>query len=135
MAFSSLVLLMLLGAVAAVVGLAWARVDNKRQRFRPFHRALAVGIAMMAIFIGIPLLYFLLVVEQQSPMGARIRIDAVAVVIASVVTGIGTSLATFVGYLIGHSGRKQSSVEESYGGDDPTIQMEETGNPYQPPST
>ena len=135
MGFSSLVLLMLLGAVAAVIGLACARVDNKRQRFRPFHRALAVGMVMTAVLVGIPLLYFLLVVEQQSPMGARNRVQAVAVLIASVVTGLGTSLATFVGYLIGHSGRKQSSVEGSYGGDDPTIQMEETGNPYQPPST
>ena len=126
--------------IAVVVNVApcviWARVDAKRGQFRPLARAMTVALCVIAVFVAI-IVYQ--VVEFQSRARAGNTLVYIAwgsLLLSLIVTFIVASVIGSIAYRIGYRmSSAAASVEGSYGGDEPVTRLEETGNPYQPPST
>ena len=114
----------------------WARIDAKRGVFHPLGRAMIVASALDALLIGFVLVAFL---REQTRAGRSMYGASIAwaeVLIGLAVTFVIATLIGSIAYLIRYRfAAKPSSVEGSYGDEEPSVRLEETGNPYQPPST
>ena len=113
----------------------WARVDAKQLRFDPLPRGLAVAGIYVAVVIAFTL--FQLLLERSRVRGAFYEIN---VAWGSMFLSLGLMFLiacsfAWISYAIGYVFAEKGSAEAADGDVEPKIRVDETGNPYQPPST
>ena len=133
--FGPIELIVIASVVIAFPCAIWARVDARRGKRLPFLRAVTVAFILLGIFAGFVTFDLVGELAKASPT-YQIRIAWGSLAIAMIFMLV---FATFVGwlsYLFAYAlAAKRVAVEGAYGGDEPEVRVEETGNPYQPPST
>lgn len=127
--------LIIVAVTAVIASGVWARIDAKRRRHHPFLRSMSVAAALGGLFFAIVLFGLSSVSQQataQGPVVYFIRWKGLLLML-----GVMFAIHSFVGwlsYLISY-GFAAHHDETTDGDEESTIQAEETGNPYQPPST
>jgi hypothetical protein len=133
MALMGLFTLLVLGFLSITVGFIRARFDGQRGRYRPVVYPLLVATSVTAVVMT--MLVSVLYQAMQAGVGQPVfRINIIGLIVAAMVMFIVTFTTSGFGYLIGYRGAEER-LDSDFGGEAPAIQMDETGNPYQPPST
>jgi hypothetical protein len=117
-----------LGLLAAVIGFVWARMDSRRLRYRPY-------LPPILIAIPVTMTFMLIVIFQRVPPGRGPALSLVGFLLLSFFLFGILHACSFLGYFAGHQGPKQIPVEASDGDETNLAAAQETGNPYQPPSS
>ena len=129
----SFVLLVLLLMPLVVSLLVWARLDARRGDCRPVSRPITVAAICVITYFSFILL--LISRDQAGAGGGQVNFSVVAMLIAfSVIFTSAAGLGMFV-YLSMYAICAKGTVPHSSGEDDAKSRIEETGNPYQPPSS
>lgn len=132
-ALGPLEILILASIFTVFPNVTWARRDAGVGKYHPLRRAMTVAAVILAFFIAYVFVTFL---RAQSQASVQVHIAWVGLSLALL---IGFVILTFVGwlsYLLRY--RSADKTHRGQGAADnvePTIRVEETGNPYQPPST
>ena len=125
-----LIALMLIAFPCAI----WARIDARRGKRLPFRRAVTVAGILVGIFAAF-ITYDLVRELAKASATYQVHVAWGSLIIVMILLPVGSTFVGWLSYLFAHeSAPKRAAVQDADGGDEPKIRVEETGNPYQPPS-
>jgi protein-S-isoprenylcysteine O-methyltransferase Ste14 len=120
-------------AIVAVPSVVLARLDARRQRFRPLQRAGAIAATFVGLLATLAIVHFLVGQARSPGVVYSLEVAWGTVLFTLLLMFAFVSLLSVVCYLAGHFLTKKRNLEPNDSDAEPTVHVEETGNPYQPP--
>ena len=134
----SIIFLLLLPIVATIVPALicfWlARIDARQNRRALARRTLSVAATLTAAVTTAIAVLVVFLVRSTAP-NASFGVNWIAIGIALTVLFLWASASGAIGYSIGMRLFRITISEGKYGGEQVVQRLDESGNPYQPPST
>ena len=135
MSIMILLLLLFVGSFVPLLLCVWlARVDARQHRRAMALRTLTVSTALTAA-IASAIVVLTLYMMRAAPPNVSFGVNWIAIGIVFLFLFLWSTAAGAIGYSIGTRLFANAIPEGNYGGDEPVQRVDESGNPYQPPST
>ncbi len=115
----------------------WAQRDARNQRYHPVLR----GATVAAILVGMYVAFVTFTILRASVLGGTydVSFDWMFLLVAFAATFVFATFLGWIAYLISYrfaaNGNADRDDGDGDGDEEPSVRMEETGNPYQPPTT